>query len=202
MVMASLTRRWRRAIGTVAIFCAVSGCESGPPPPLLSPIAVAGRYGYSDVPLGDNRYQVSYIGPSQRSLRSTAARQETNAAERTQAFDFALWHAAQIALAQGFAGFRVSNIRTNVDSIVDEAYDPFFARGFYPHHRFWGPAGPYWGPEGWPSPYLYAQTQVVIDVALLQSLGPGDYDARDTVEQLNTTYPGAAGPVAAQPKAG
>jgi hypothetical protein len=184
------------------ITCAVTGCDSAPPPPLLSPISVAGRYGYADVPLGDHRYQVSYLGPSQRSLRSPAARQETNTAERTQAFDFALWHAAQIALAQGFVGFRVSNIRTNVDSIVDESYDPFFAHGFYPHRRLWAPAGPYWGPEGWPSPYIYAQTQVVIDVLLVQTLDAGDYDAHDTIEQLNNTYPGAAGPAGAQPQAG
>ncbi len=201
MVMASVPRHWRRWVGSIAIACTLSGCESGPRPPLLSPIEVAGSYGYSDVALGENRYQVAYVGPGQRSLRSAPARQETGAAERTQAFDFALWHAAQIALAQGFTGFRVSNIRTNVDTIVEDPYDPYYGPGYYPFRRSWGP-GPFWRPYGWPSPYLYAQTQVVIDVALLQALGPGDYDAHDTVEQLNKTYPGAAEPIGSPPKAG
>jgi len=39
-----------------------------------------------------------------------------------------------------------------------------------------------------------------MDIALLQSLGPGDYSASDTIAQLTKTYPGAAGP--SQPPAG
>ena len=198
MMMADAALRWRRWIGCVAVAGALAGCDIAPAPPLLSPLQAGGDYGYSDVALGDNRYQVSYLGPSQRTLRAPDARQQTAAGERTQAFDFALWHAAQIALAQGFAGFRVSNVRTNVDSLVDDSYDPFYGPDYSPFHHPWGwrPVGPYWGPYGGPSPYLYAQTEIVMDVALLQSLDPGDYGAQDTIDQLNRTYPGAAGPVA------
>ena len=53
---------------------------------------------------------------------------------------------------------------------------------------------PYWGPYGGPSPYLYTQTQIVIDITLLHALDAGDYDAKATVERLSKAYPGAAGP--------
>ena len=118
-------RRGRRWIGCLALVGALSSCQIGLPPPLLSSLQATGEYGYADLALGDDRYQVSYLGPSQRSLRAADARKEINEAESTQAFDFALWRAAQIAQAQGFAGFRVSNVRTNVDSLVDDYYDPF-----------------------------------------------------------------------------
>src|SRR5476651_386322 len=94
-------RRWRYWSGCLVLAGALSACAVRPPP-LLSPLQATGEYGYADLALGDNRYQVSYAGPSQRSLRSPDAREQISAAERTQAYDFALWHAAQIALAQGF----------------------------------------------------------------------------------------------------
>jgi hypothetical protein len=174
---------------------ALSACQLRPSPPLLSPIGTTGEYGYADLPLGDNRYQVSYTGPSQRGFRSTESRERIKAAESAQALDFALWHAAQIALAQGFLGFRASNIRTNVDSVEEPDYDPFYAPGWHPANRFGGPLmARDWG--GWvsTSPYIDTRTQVVIDVMLLRSLETGDYDARATIEQLSKAYPGAAGP--------
>jgi len=198
-VEAARSRRRRQWIGCLVLAGALSACQIHPPAPLLSPIQATGEYGYAELALGDNRYQVSYTGPSQRSLRAPDVRQQVAEAERAQAFDFALWRAAQIALAQGFVGFRVSNVRTNVDSTADDYYDPFYAPGFYPGRPFGGALGPYWGPYGGPSPYLYTQTQVIIDVALLQSLGPGDYDARETIDRLSKAYPGATGPAAPAP---
>src|SRR5437660_10501808 len=91
---AAPSRRWRRWIGYLVLAGALSSCQTGPPPPLLSPLQASGEYGYSDLSLGDDRYQVSYSGPSQRTLRSEDAREQVKAAERTQALDFALWRAA------------------------------------------------------------------------------------------------------------
>ena len=176
---------------------ALSSCQIGLPPPLLSSLQATREYGYADLALGDDRYQVSYLGPSQRSLRAADARKEINEAESTQAFDFALWRAAQIAQAQGFAGFRVSNVRTNVDSMVEEDYDPLFAPDWYPANRFGGPVfGRYWGGYASPSPYIDTRTQIVIDIALLRSLEIGDYDASETIDRLSKAYPGATGPAA------
>jgi hypothetical protein len=179
-------------VSLLAILALLTACTTGPSAPLMSPIASTGDYGYSEVPIGPNRYEVSYTGPSQRTLRSPNARRETGAEEHTQAYDFALWRAAQIALAQGMPGFRVGNVRTNVDTLVDDYFDPYYGRGLFTHRYLWGP-GPYWGPDGAPSPYAYQQTSVNMDVTMLPSLTPGDYDARDTIDQLRKTYPGAEG---------
>ena len=192
-------RRWRQWCCGLALAGALCSCDVRPLP-LLSPLQATGEYGYADLALGDNRFQVSYIGPSQRSLRSPDAREQIAAAERAQAYDFALWHAAQIALAQGFAGFRTSNVRTNVDSMADDDYDSLYGPAWYPHRRFGGPFGPFWEPYGGPSPYLYTRTEVVVDVTLLRSLDRGDYDAAETIARLSSTYPGATGP--ATPPAG
>src|ERR1700680_4696640 len=100
--MPGRSQRWRHWLGMIALTAALAGCETTPPPPLMSPLQVAKSYGYADAAVGDNRYQVTYVGPNRRSLRSVEARQAVGAAERTQAFDFALWRAAQIAIAQGF----------------------------------------------------------------------------------------------------
>jgi hypothetical protein len=196
---AARSRRWRLTIGCLVLTVALSSCQIPPAPPLLSPIeATNGEYGYADLPLGENRYQVSYAGPSQRGLRSTEARQQVAAAERAQAFDFALWHASQITRAQGYTGFRVSNVRTNVDSMVEEDYDPFYAPDWHPANRFGGPLmGRYWGGYASPSPYIDTRTQIVIDIALLRSLETGDYDASETIDRLSKAYPDATGPVVA-----
>ena len=195
-----MARPWWRWIGLLALVVMLSGCETTPAAPLLSPIELARSYGYSEVAQGDNRYAVTYLGPSRRGFRSASSRQEMDAAQRTQAYDFALWHAAQIALAQGFAGFRVGNVQTNVNTINDDSYDPYYGSGWPGYGPAWyGPGypyrGPYPGPYWGPSPYVLLQTQVTMDVTLLRSPGPGEYEARDVIEQLRRTYPGADGTV-------
>jgi hypothetical protein len=187
--------------GCLMVVGTLSFCQTRPLPPLLSPIGATGEYGYADVPLGDNRYQVSYTGPSQRSFRSTDSRERVKAAQGVQANDFALWHAAQIALAQGLIGFRVGNVHTNVDSMDEPDYDPSYAPDWHPANRFGGPLmGRYWGGYVSPSPYIDTRTQVVVDILLLRSLESGDYDAAATIDRLSKTYPGATGP--ATPPAG
>ena len=197
-LMAELIRHYGRAIGLLVVLVVLADCATGPPAPLMSPIQVAGAYGYSEVPIGGNRYAVSYTGPSQRTLRTPNARQETAAAEHTQAYDFALWRAAQIALVQNMRGFRVGNVRTNVDTLVDDYYDPYYGPGLFTHRHLGGP-GSYWGPYGGSSPYAFQQTSVTIDVTLLQSLAAGDYDAHETIDQLRKVYPGAEGTALPQP---
>ncbi len=172
-LMAELIRHYGRAIGLLVVLVVLADCATGPPAPLMSPIQVAGAYGYSEVPIGGNRYAVSYTGPSQRTLRTPNARQETAAAEHTQAYDFALWRAAQIAL-------------------------PYYGPGLFTHRHLGGP-GSYWGPYGGSSPYAFQQTSVTIDVTLLQSLAAGDYDAHETIDQFRKVYPGAEGTALPQP---
>ena len=193
--MPGMVQRGRFFLALIGLAVGLAACETTPPLPLMSPLQTAKYYGYGEVPLGQDRYEVSFVGPTRRGLRGDASRQQVALEERTQAYDFALWRAAQLALAQGFAGFAVSNVRTHLDSHTED-YDPFWGPdynpGLYPYRYPWGPywGGPYWGP----SPYEDLRTDAVIDVHLLHAPQEGDSDAQQVVDQLRRTYPGAEGP--------
>ena len=170
----------------------VASCASGPQPPLLSPIEQTGRYGYRDAQIGPDTYEVTYLGPTQETLRRSP---EADAdAARLRATDMALWRAAQIAEQRGFRGFRVSQTRSNTETYVQD-YEPYY--------------GPYWGPGwGWrqrwaypypfsypygPTPYATIQPRVTVDVQLRNDLVPGDYNAADVITELRARYPQAEG---------
>lgn len=198
--MPGLVQHVRARIALLTLAAALASCATTPEPPPMSPLQIAKYYGYTEAQLGEERYQVSYVGPNRRSLRSPGPVQENAAAERSMAFDFALWRAAQLARARGFPGLRVSNIRSDLTNYVDDYYDPLYSPGFYPYQAY--PFGPRWGGPYWgPSPYVYQQATVTIDARLLRAPEPGDYLAADVIEQLQRTYPGAEGPPAGTPAA-
>jgi hypothetical protein len=187
----SIVRRW---IGGVLLAAGLAGCASGPKPPLMSPIAATRSYGYSEVQAGENTYEVTYTMPLRRSLVSAARREADIAASRTEAYDLALWRAAQLALEHGFPGFRVINSHANVDTTIEDQYDdPFWGDPFFGPplwHRHFRPY-PFGYPYGAYSPQAYLRAQVTLNVLLLQSPAPGDYDAQDVIRQLQKTYPNA-----------
>ena len=186
-------------LATVRLWCALAaltgaallgGCVTAPPPPLLTPLAVAGRFGYAETALGGDRYAVTYVAPSRLTSPYGPAREIDAQATRTLAFDMAVWRAAQIAQAQGFAGFRISDRRSDVDTYPDPFYEPWDPWPCWECRRFGFPyyPDPYRG-----SPFVYLQTRVTIIVQMLHDPGPGDYKAEDTIAQLRLTYPGAEG---------
>lgn len=168
----------------------LAGCVSSPPPPLLTPLAVAGSFGYAEAPLGGDRFSVTYIAPPRLTSLYGIARETDAEATRTLAFDMAVWRAAQIAQAQGFAGFRVTDRRSDVDTYPDPLSQPFDPWPCWECRRFGFPyyADPYRG-----SPFVYLQTRLAITVQMLHDAGPGDYSAADAIAQLRRTYPGAEG---------
>jgi hypothetical protein len=197
--MSGIGRGWR------LIWCAglllLAACTTVPAPPLLSPLATTGGYGYAERPIGASQYEVTYLGPTQRTSRYPPAQAADAAAARKRAEDMLLWRSAQLAEQQGDSGFRVAQTRSNTQTYVEQ----------YPDDPFWGPPfGPWYGPRHfgyWPSPayvttWVYLQPQVTANVTLLKKPGPGDYVAADVIEQLRRTYPGADGvPVAPPPSA-
>ena len=183
-----------RRIVAASLLGVLAACATGPQMPLLSPLAVAKRYGYAEATFGPAKARVTYVGPVRQSSANAVERDPDVNASRTQAYDLAVWRAAQIAVERGFAGFHVDSSRADIDTTFDDPfYDPFY-----------GPYGPYLGPPfgrrawGYPGyypdyPYAYIQARVTIDVTLMQALGPGDYVAQDTIAQLRRTYPTAEG---------
>ena len=192
--MAAVALRCRRWLDGWMLALVLAAC-AGPAPPLMSPFQATRNYGYSDEPLGEGRYRITYVGPYQRTLRGPSAENAANAGASTRAVDFAMWRAAQLATAQDYAGFSASNIQSGIDTVVADYYDPSFGPwhgpSFGPGSFPWGPtfAGPYW--DWAPDPYAYARATATIDVELKRDPRAGDYDARDVVEQLRQHYPSA-----------
>jgi hypothetical protein len=185
-----------RRLAAAALVCLLAACATGPQAPLLSPLNVAKRYGYTEATFGPAKVQVTYVGPSRQSSVYASERDPDANAARTQAYDLAVWRAAQIALERGFTGFHVDSSRADIETTYDDPfYDPLYGPPYGPYfgppfrRRFWGYPGFY------PSynPYAYIQARVTIDVTLLQALGPGDYVAQDAIAQLRRTYPAAEG---------
>lgn len=190
----------RRSAAGVAVCLALclGGCALGPSPPLLSPIAVTGSFGYAEAPLGPDRYAISYVTPVRLDGFSGGPHEAEANEARTLGYDMAVWRAAQLGEAQGFLGFRVTDRRSDVTVYPNPyAYDvgpPYWGPFRHPGPPVWGPYGPY---RPFP-PRADIQARVTIDVLLLHDLRPGDYNAEDAMRQLQATYPGAAGPPGAQ----
>jgi hypothetical protein len=180
----------RIAVALFGVALLASSCATAPAPPLLSPLAVAKDYGYSETATGDGRYQVTFVAPPQRTGRSIDMRAETTAALRKQAFDLATWRAAQLALAHGDAGFKIGNTNSNVNNYADEAAylpPPWWGAGGFRRGYFDGGLGPYWEE----SPFVLVQLDLTIDVVLEKAPAAGDYNAAQLIDQLRRTYPGA-----------
>jgi hypothetical protein len=191
----------RISVGLFGVAVLASGCTIAPPAPLLSPVEVVKSYGYSETALGDNRYQVNYVAPAQRTGRSVDMRAATAAAERKLAYDLAVWRAAQLALAHGYAGFKLGNTNANINTYEEEpAYlpPPWWGPGRFHRSSFGDTWGPYWEP----SPFVLLQLDLTIDVLMEPSPGAGDYHARGAIEQLRRTYPDAEGAPASPPPSG
>jgi hypothetical protein len=198
-------RRGAAGLGAVRLVLVLTvllgGCATGPGYPLLSPLAAAGSFGYTEAPQGADRYSVSYVTPPRLTGSYPGPHEEDANAARTLGFDMAVWRAAQLAQDRGFTGFRVTDRRSDV-SIYPDPYAYYYE----PDPLFWNPGWPYlhrpydgFGPFPPLPPRNYLQAKVTIDVLLLQGLAPGDYDAASAIGQLRRTYPGAEG---APPPAG
>lgn len=179
----------------------LAACETVPAPPLLSPLQTAKRYGYAERDLGDGKYEVTYVGPTRRVSRFSPEREADIAAARGQASDFMLWRAAQLAQMHGAPAFRVGQIRSDVDTYVQNYTDdpfwgspfgPWYGPPYAPGHRFGYPfyQWPYAGPI---STYAHLLPRVSADVTLHRTPEPGDYLAEEVIERLRKSYPEAEG---------
>ena len=165
---------------------------------MLSPMG-SGDSGYSDQNLGGDRYAVSYVGSSRFGAVAPAQRDQDIAAARTQALDFAIWRAAQIADGGGFAGFRVVSQQASVDQSSQPVYyDQNFTSTYGGNVGAGGivrpPSVGTTAPQSFPeSPNVRLQGRASIEVQLLRTLGPNDLPAKDVIQQFRAKYPGAEG---------
>ena len=178
----------------------LAACSQTPRPPLMSPIAQVVDYGYADRDLGNDRVEVTYLGPSYRVSTWRSSRQEAVDQARAQAEELATWRAAQVALARGKPAFDIVDRRSNVEVDIRQHYDPYpfgWAPYGYSHYPYYWARAPFYSP--WPAfgSYrdAYAQAEAALTVRLLDEVQPGALDARETANRLTSKY----GPPAGQP---
>ncbi len=184
--------RWNARLWLGLAGMLLAGCQSSPPLPPLSPIAVAETYGYADMALTDDRYVVTYTGPIRLTYNYPVTRERDVEAARAVILDFAVWRAAQIAAGQGFQGFHVDDRRSDIETYLQpgDLGSPF-NDPLYPGLWHYRPFGYPYFPDFIPSAYL--KGRAIIDVTLLKVPGRGDYDAADAIAGFRLAYPGADG---------
>lgn len=170
----------------------------------MSPIDVAGYFGYAEKELGDRRYQVSYSTP----LRPTGFGEEAREADAerasTLAEDLALWRAAELSLAKGFPSFSVLDRRRDVEVETREQtyYPPAYAYPYAyfdprlcsPHLRARFPAYCYDMPTDFRGRWLRAKMVLVVE--LLAQTKEGAFIASDVVQEMRSRHPMAYAPPA------
>jgi hypothetical protein len=178
----------------------LAACQLESSPPLLSPIDASHDYGYSEKPLGEQRYAITYQGPRRIAAAGPEADRSTSAALQ-QASDLAIWRAALLAKSAGYEGFRLTERQAEVNTHPGTAYNTATPCGPFQssyqtdaRHSLGGFAADYSHSfaecnHTGTSPWLQAHAS--IEIALLHAPGPSDYVADTVLSQMQQAYPGA-----------
>ena len=197
--------RMRTGIGRlcllgIAILPALGGCAAPAPKTAFVAYGDAGSFGYSDTQLGDNLYQVTYVTPYLRASSDAAGQEAELAQQKQQAYELALWRAAQLAQKAGFPAFQVEN--QSRDATVTVRAEPDFVPPATPFWHYYGP-GPFYRPYpvyGYPYGHTsYTERAVAmitaqLRVRMLHAMAADAIDSKATEMQLaerygKTTYP-------------
>jgi hypothetical protein len=159
MVACNLQRRMKFPIALMGLLLAACSTPS-PPQPAMVPMGPSGNYGYSEVMLQPDHYQVSYLTPPIKVSIDRTDRESEIAAAKTKTHDLALWRAAQLGREKGFSALKITDEHTdtNVNTNVQRSYQPSFY-GYYGYgyqRRYPGGFGPVpWFPGDYPGYYPY-----------------------------------------------
>jgi hypothetical protein len=165
----------------------MAGCATEPQYPLYSPIAVTGGFGYSEQRLPDGGYRVSYVTPRRTAYTPYAGVEPQRSALLTLANDMALMRAAELAQAQGYSTFRVTQ-RDNDANIDRQRYDGWCNDPFWYRRPYYSPYRGYrCGPDG----YTYYQARNTLTVEFGHKPGEEHYVVADVLTRLQQTYPTA-----------
>jgi hypothetical protein len=179
--LSRLGRTLAACLALLAAGCAERGIEQ-----LYVPLGTGAGYGYTDHPAGDRRFVVTYDAPVRTafSFNGVEGKRETDA-QVARAFDLALLHAADIAIANGAPAFRVSNRENDVNVRSYPSYrDPFWYPGWrHPGYPYAWSYGPFYD-EG----YAALSARVTLTIELENDVGEGSYDARNVQATIRARY--------------
>lgn len=171
----------------------LAACETMYEPPYAA-LDKAKTYGYSDRHVVGDTYEITYISPSQRVARSSAARRGAVAEQSDEARDMATWRAAELALEKGFPAFEVVDTRTDTEVSLRD-YDYNFPSLFHMSHvyRYDRLYRDYYYPYG-TNPSVstaYASTRTILTVKMEKAAGENTKDAQATRDRLRLKYAAA-----------
>ena len=176
--------------GLSAVALALAGCATTGT--YYQPLEAghASRGGYSEIRLGEDRFEVTFVG--------------NRLTSREQVETYLLYRAAELTLQQGQDWFVIERQgmehTVERETWVDPRYSPWFARDY----GYWRPYWRYYGPTiGWRSWYPYgrdpfwadhiddrtverfeAKANIQMGNGPLPKSGPGVFVAREVIERL------------------
>jgi hypothetical protein len=162
-----------RGVFTLLAVALCAACAPQSFQELNVPASAGTGYGYSEQRLDERRFAITYAAPVQRgfTFAGDAGREEADR-QVNRAYEFALARAAELALANGYAAFRVEDRRNDAMSQNFEAWQGPFVR---PQRNY-----------AMDDAYLAARVTVV--VALIPTIEPGAYDAQGTLATIRNRY--------------
>lgn len=197
-------QRIRHLVGRLAVLtllgvgATLAGCAAPVPQAALVAKSEAGDYGYSETKLSETRYEMVYQSPELSISVDRSDRERELEAERQRAYDFALWHAAETARENGFAGLKVEKERRDADVNVQRTrtysawpgyYGPFYSRYYgYPYrYGMWGYDDFCCGPSSYQR-WASARITVVLQVHFLREASEGALPVEATLAELASRY--------------
>ena len=176
-----------RSLALAFLLVSLAACQSPPPQPLFQPLEAGAVFGYIDRQIDDTHWQVTYMGPRYRSSYSDSTRDEETEAARAEAYDLALWRAAQIAMEQKEPRFAVVSERRDVDRSTQ-----IYRYPAYPYYPFGFRQPGFWG--YWPNYYddytarSFGEATVTLTIDLNPTLSAQSLDTKATADRLEAQY--------------
>ena len=179
------------------------GCAAPPPKPAFVAYGESGSFGYSDTRLADNLFQVTYVTPLLRAPADSADPAPDLADQKQQAYELALWRAAQVAQQGGFPAFRIENESRDASVVVRT--EPEYVPPPTPFWHYYG-AGPFYRPYpvyGYPYGFTSYSARAVatitaqLRVRMLTAMADEAIDSKATEIQLASRYAKATYPATA-----
>jgi len=200
----------RSSLLILIVAAALAGCAVHPRQTAMVAATPQSGFGYSETKLSPDRYEVRYATPALKLPADSESRASAVEKEKQRAFDLALWHAAEIALAGGFTRLSIGPAHRDADIQVKKLYTPaapgVFGPGgmiypqwiYNPMVAYYGAPGigPYWMYEDpfADQPEVAANGRITarLEVTFARTASPGSLDAAATAHRLAAEYGGSA----------
>lgn len=178
----------------LAVGFLLPGCAAPEPRPALVARSAGETYGYTDIKLSETRYDIVYESPRLDVPLNRESREARLEDERQRAYDFALWHAAEMARDLGYPALTVEHDRRDADVDVQREryydtwpgfYHPYYGR-YYGHPYYYGRPYGAWpgGYRGWATARITASLRVQFRAAA----GEGALSVDELLADLSTRY--------------